>query len=430
MAISNLSVISAKILYALRAFRHDRRQIGIFHFRYDAGGIAPAKPGSSAGRNASLDGLRGTAALVVVCYHFIAAFLPSLSPGQTDHPYWLADTPLGILINGPFAVSIFFVLSGFVIAQAAERRNDALYVTIGLRYMRLALPATASVIFAWCLLTAIPTATIELGRILPHPWLASTYQEPIPSLPDAIWEGLVGIFLTGGSLFNNALWTMRIELIGSVAIYGLFAIKNKQLRIAGFLLLGVIAVLKPHYLGFVIGAALRSCRVGGRISPGVSSAALLAGVLLGAPGPGFAERLGLPTMPYVWTLGVENGFVAPIAAGLILYAVLTAPWLSRVMAMPIPCYLGKISFPLYLVHVPLLYTVMAAIYPLSAPASGLVLAGLFTAFLALSLTLAAAGTAWVDAPILALLSRMRRQLQRPTARPAHGATSLRGASTR
>ena len=88
-------------------------------------------------RLAALDGLRGIAALVVVCFHFAAAFLPSLIPDQTDHPCWVADTPIGILFNGPFSVSIFFVLSGFVIAQAAARRRDPIYINIPLRYLRL-----------------------------------------------------------------------------------------------------------------------------------------------------------------------------------------------------------------------------------------------------------------------------------------------------
>src|SRR5277367_5198737 len=127
-------------------------------------------------RLASLDGLRGTAALIVVCHHFASAFLPSLIPEQTDTPFWIADTPIAILFNGPFSVSIFFVLSGFVVAQAAAKRSDPLYVAIPLRYLRLALPATASVVFAWCLLTLMPTAALGLSAVIPHPWLAGTHQ--------------------------------------------------------------------------------------------------------------------------------------------------------------------------------------------------------------------------------------------------------------
>jgi peptidoglycan/LPS O-acetylase OafA/YrhL len=133
-------------------------------------------------RLTSLDGLRGVAALIVVCFHFACAFLPDLIPDQTGTLSWVIDTPIGILLNGPFAVSVFFVLSGFVVSNAAAKRRSPIYVNLPLRYIRLAVPVSASVIYAWALLKAAPTATTELNRILPHMWLKFTYQGSIPSL--------------------------------------------------------------------------------------------------------------------------------------------------------------------------------------------------------------------------------------------------------
>ena len=121
------------------------------------------------GRFAALDGLRGIAAIVVVFHHFLCAFLPQFVPGLTDHTSWLVDTPLGLLVNGHFSVYIFFVLSGFVVARAAVKSSDPFYVNIPLRYLRLALPATASVIMAWGLLTLIPNAATHLNEVLPSP---------------------------------------------------------------------------------------------------------------------------------------------------------------------------------------------------------------------------------------------------------------------
>ena|SRR6516164_4306157 len=114
------------------------------------------------GRLRQLDGLRGLAALVVVIFHFLSAFAPNFIPDQIDTPYVLADTPFGIFFNGPFSVSIFFVLSGFVVSNAAAKRRSPIYLNLALRYVRLAVPVLFSVIFAWMLLELMPTATLSL----------------------------------------------------------------------------------------------------------------------------------------------------------------------------------------------------------------------------------------------------------------------------
>jgi peptidoglycan/LPS O-acetylase OafA/YrhL len=362
-------------------------------------------------RIASLDGLRGVAAIIVVCYHFLAAFLPSLSPEQTDHPFWLADTPLGILINGPFAVSVFFVLSGFVVAQAAAKRRDPVYVNLPLRYLRLAVPATASVIFAWCLLTLMPNAAANLNSVISHGWLSSTYQTQIPDLPTAFYEGLIGIFAAGGSLFNNALWTMRIELIGSFAIYVLYGLTDGRIRITLIALLGVVAATKPHYLGFVFGALTYELWFAGRLRAFCPILIFSIGILLGAPGHGFSERLGFRDLPHNLTFGNADGLIPPVAAALILYAVLTAPILDEALSSLIPRYLGRVSFPLYLVHVPLIYTVFSWVYGTLRPESALSFLFLFSSFIACSLGLALAGEVWIDGPVLACLSRLRSRLR-------------------
>jgi peptidoglycan/LPS O-acetylase OafA/YrhL len=127
-----------------------------------------------------LDGLRGIAALTVVVYHYLAAFVPALTPIQTANPYWLSDTPVAVLFNGPFAVVVFFVLSGFVLSKAAHR-NDPLPLTVGLRYLRLTLPMLASVLVAWLLLSEFPTDASKLAAITGTPWLTSTFNGQIPS---------------------------------------------------------------------------------------------------------------------------------------------------------------------------------------------------------------------------------------------------------
>ena len=133
------------------------------------------------GRLQHLDGLRGIAALTVVVFHYLSAFVPALTPDQTANPYWLSDTLLAVLFNGPFAVIVFFVLSGFVVSKAAHSHGP-LPLTIFLRYFRLTIPMLFSVLIAWLLLTVFPIEATKLASITGTPWLSKTFNGEIPSL--------------------------------------------------------------------------------------------------------------------------------------------------------------------------------------------------------------------------------------------------------
>jgi peptidoglycan/LPS O-acetylase OafA/YrhL len=365
-------------------------------------------------RVAALDGLRGIAALIVVVFHFLCLLYPAFVPDMSDDPHRIADTPLGLLWNGPFAVSLFFVLSGFVMAGAADRRRALIVSNFVTRYLRLALPVLASVVFAWLLLSAFPQATADLGLAMAEPsrWLNYTYQHTIPPLYLAVADGLAGNFLRGKSGFNNVLWTMQIELVGSLGLFVLYWLSGGRIRVV-MLLLGGVAILsfaRDAYLGFVLGALLYEARKAGllRAVPAVLPAFfLVAGLLLGAPGRGTPERWGLPEMPVQWTIGHTTGVVPVLAAALILLATLTLPRFSGLLAHALPRWLGRISFSLYLVHVPLLYTLVAYAY-VQLPIDPALLAILY---FSVTLLLAHAFTLAFDEPTLRLLRPVRNRLQ-------------------
>ena len=117
--------------------------------------------GDKAGRLLHLESIRGLAALAVVLFHAVFAFFPALRltnpAGLQDQSLAvrvIAHSPLTVFFSGPFAVVVFFVLSGFVLSHSFFLRpNFTVLISAAVRrYFRLAIPVTASTLFAYGLL--------------------------------------------------------------------------------------------------------------------------------------------------------------------------------------------------------------------------------------------------------------------------------------
>src|SRR5260370_19739191 len=77
--------------------------------------------------------------------------------------------------------------------------------------------------------------------------------------PTAILHGGLMVFVRGASYFDNVLWTMQIELVGSLIIYLVYGTMDGRLRTFTILARGVLCcstLVNPAYLGFVLGALM------------------------------------------------------------------------------------------------------------------------------------------------------------------------------
>lgn len=366
-----------------------------------------ALPGA---RVTALDGLRGIAACAVAVFHFLYAFQPAVyARGRTG--FSLEDLPLAALWNGHFAVAVFFALSGFVLAASAPRGMREAPLMISLRYVRLAMPALISSAIAWAWLTGFPEAGRAAQAISGSSWFRWTYQPPIPPLSQALWEGGIGVFIDGTTRFNNPLWTMRSELIGSLVIYGAYALLPRRMRPAAMALgaaasgfAGLGGADSYFLMAFCGGALIYELRDKLVEKAGLgwllfALAVTAGGVIAGhAAGPGLMGHL----LPYLGAYGV-----CELAALLLILSILITPQLRAVLERPFAQHLGEMSFPLYLVHVPLIVGPAAFLFDKLAPLSPLELAGLFAGVAAASFGLAQLFLVTVERPLLGALRVMR-----------------------
>lgn len=372
-----------------------------------------------------LDGLRGVAAVAVVIFHLVSALAPWLVAEQQPGAHWLAYTPVAVLWNGTFAVAVFFVLSGFVVSSATLRKSDPIWIDVVIRYLRLAIPATVSTLAAGSLLSLFPTSATDLAASTGSRWLGWTYQEAIPGPAAALYNGMAGIFLTGGSFFNNVLWTMRPELLGSILCFAACAFTRSRSRLAiaiGSAMI-FIALRRYDYVCFPLGIVLREAWAAGRLPSALPISAVLVGLFIGSQSGDAARQIGLDWLPEALSPEKKGGLLYPLGALFVVYGCMRSGLLVAWLSGRTGRFLGAISFPLYLVHVPLIYTIVAEAY-LRASDSALVLAGLVAGCLLLMVAIAYAAERWLERPFLGLLGRLRRRLRAI----AIGRRDMRGAA--
>ncbi|MDN4645519.1 acyltransferase family protein [Arthrobacter sp. PsM3] len=322
-------------------------------------------------RVTQLDGLRGLAALVVVACHVLST-LPGIgsvvegdrSAGLTTAGEWAVFSPLHVLWNGTPAVHVFFVLSGFVLVLPFTRPGAAgkwaqYYAK---RFFRLYLPAWASLAVAVVLMTAVPRSASPLQS----PW-ADMYVTN-PSVAQVLKDGLL---LLNASTINTPLWSLKWEVLFSLLlpVYIFIALRWRRLwyvKIGLALLLAVVGALQHldwlSYLPiFAIGAVLGAERE--RIRELTQSWPRFVWFFVAAAGLFLANAEWIsPEQPI---RGVEA--VVTAGATLIVLLFVSCRSAKRLGDTAIAQWLGRVSFSLYLVHLPIILAGVTLLRSVSLP---------------------------------------------------------------
>lgn len=313
----------------------------------------------------SLESLRGLAALSVVFAHFIFGFAPDMGA-----PFgWTADALVTNVASYPlrsarYMVSIFFVLSGFVLARSylLSGRPEALTSAAVRRYPRLVIPCLAAILVAHVLYAN--------GFMYNHPayaslkaeyslqgwsWLDALYGAP-PSLKYAFKEGTWAMFFgyDHGLSYNVNLWTMAHEFLGSFVVFGCLGVfgRGRSLLAACAVLTAVCLLNGWIHVGlFVVGMFLSEAFRLTRVRLPLAVAVALAGVSLWFGGH---HAQGVKTMPLTGFRYDHNLLYRDAAAVLAVIVSAFSPAFDRLLALRPFVFLGKISFGMYLIHVPII----------------------------------------------------------------------------
>lgn len=416
--------------------------------RRDARGLAlhssfapgTAAADTSGNRFQHLTGLRGVAALGVAVSHFLAVFDYALYTGleKDSHGGW------DIVVSGwsfvlpsagsNFRVSLFLAISGFVLARVMTRSDLGLAPRIAKRFVRLGIPIAGSLLFAW-LLTAAGLNVAHVAQSTTRSSLLSYVGVDVgfrEAMSQALWTSL-GL-ITQLPTLNLPLWTMPFELFGSVLLFVVLSIRAKPM-VLGLVLLALGVVLSHHYVGIVcIGGALYMLGVHRFLAErirwtSVWVALLFVALLLGTI-PSSVQRpefwniliLHPPMLPPVGEFGAWGpmqqlnvlGVWQAVGALILLLVANGWPALRTLLAHRSLLWLGRLSFPLYLLHFPILCSLGCGMV------LGLTSAGLgygaavmltFPVYLAVVILAAWIGVGLLERPAIALSDKTGRAVQ-------------------
>ncbi|MGJ4947761.1 acyltransferase family protein [Bradyrhizobium sp. HKCCYLS20291] len=326
-------------------------------------------------RRPFLDGLRGSAACIVFFGHLVLAVFPGLVSFKPDEMHFAAETWLGVSLvswiwKGSFAVCIFFVLSGYVLAGFSEATTLSLTAQTVRRYLRLAMPMLMTSTIAWAIMAAGLMSNVAAARIVTHSeWLAMWYQGFEPSFWSMVREALYDAFRNGRADYNSNLWTMRIELIGSVTIFLAYVcFRNVTVRIAATVLylalnydsyyaLFAVGVLFHEFEAWV-GATLVRLVPSSHVREILTGMVFLVGLYFGAYShtPEGIVPAWHSFFPRSLPTTASHMIGAVLVVGALLYNKRLQSWLGGAFGQ----YLGRLSFVLYLVHIPIICSVAAA----------------------------------------------------------------------
>lgn len=361
----------------------------------------PQMQSGTQGRIVSLDGLRGLAALIVINAHIVGAI------GMSG---WdrlrIFETPLVFLLNGIGSVHIFFVLSGFCLADSALRsaglrEGTQFYIR---RFFRIHPP------YMFCLLVAWGASFLFVPRAFYPETGLSDWITPYLEIhlrPGQLAEALSFPTTAFGQLPVG--WTLQVEVVFSLLMPFMVWI-SRQTHWSLLVLISLIFVFvpPPHYtlgyaLDFSLGIAIFEERDRlGRVFEHArlwlrGSIALLGLVVLAIPVYYIAS--------FAWWAILPCGF----ASALLVVSAIYFPGLRRFLERRPIAYIGEVSYSMYLLH----FSVLLLCAPLlAAPVGVLPALGFLLLVTAISIAIAGLSYRVVELPSIRLGNRLCKAFAR------------------
>ncbi len=306
-------------------------------------------------RFSELDGLRGSAALIVFFSHFIGFYYETIQVRNIQSSW------LRILWDGSAAVNLFFVLSGFVLSLSVLKSKNTYFRYLIKRVFRIYPAYYASIIFCFLLFMFFNHSNLKgLSTWAQSFWISNI------GLLDVI-KHIALVFPFDTRLINPVIWSLAVEvkmslfiplimyffrenrsyflifLLGSL-IYILSIFSAKFYYLPEFFM-GLVAYIKIKEISFFLSNIHKLFKFG----------LLVFSILF------FGNR-------YICPLIAEHSEIlsvhlSGIGSALLIVLTINSDLLKKIFNLKTVQFLGKISYSFYLLHLPVLLICCSILYP-------------------------------------------------------------------
>ena len=358
-----------------------------------------------------LDGLRGVAALTVVCFHLFEAYATSHLDQRINHGY--------------LAVDFFFILSGFVIGYSYDDRLKTMSPKdfIKRRFIRLHPLVIMGAVIGAVMFYFQGCSVWDVSKISVAALIIATLMSAL------LIPATTGIEVRGvGEMYplNGPSWSLFFEYIGNI-LYVFFIRKLPTRTLSVLVLLAglglaAFAIWGP-YGDICVGYSMTGDNMLGgflRLLFSFSAGLLLSRIfnpvhVKGAFWIGAIAIVVLSAIPrvggseHLWMNGIYDTMCFAVAFPLLVYLGASGKTTGKV-TISVCKFLGDISYPLYMVHYPFIYLYYAWVknelltFAQSLPgAAALVIGCVILAYLCLKL---------YDEPVRRFLTKRLLHLQK------------------
>ena len=314
-----------------------------------------------------LDGLRGAAALAVVVHHSANVYLDT----ETRNLGLLTPILHALARLGHPAVLLFFVLSGFVLYISFLRGHDRSYRSFLSRRVFRLYPA---------LIVAVAGAALVHWFQSPRdcsaydPWVASCWCHDLTVGGTLRIMSLLGL-RPEDNLFNPVLWSLFIEMRFSIVFMLLAALCQRSWIVifgvgvaayfGGAYLLAALGYHEPYLMGDLLAGTTGVTLF---YLPSFILGMLVADLLHKRVGYKYWPRSNwiktcIVAILFVLGLKVNSDILREFVFAAIIFSVCLGGWVDTLLRRRPFLFLGRASYSLYLIHLPILFAMTYWLQP-------------------------------------------------------------------